>query len=308
MRRAIGIASWREAVAWLLLGCLQFGCSEKTAAPVVVLVAPRDFGYTVGTVVEHRIIVDLPPDATVDPNLLPSPGPVGDWLDLRTVRWSMPTEHRLQLDLGYLILRGVKAPEPAVVPALPVRIRQRDTVTELHAPEWSFTLMPVIPPGIPDEQLVVRGMHAPDRPSTEAAVWAMVASLSAAAACLLLIALRRGWFPALAAPPPFTAALREIERPRFSLRPDDRDAQALKRIHRAIDETAGWTVFPTGLPVFLEQNPAFRPLRKEFEQFFQISERLFFASSDGQGTAQTEHWPSLLDFCRRCSRSERGIR
>lgn len=291
----------------LVLAVIQPGCTEKASAPVITLAAARNFGYTVGSIVEHRIVIELPPNASVDPKLLPNPGPVNDWLDLRTLRWTMPKERKLQIDLGYLILKGVKDTEPAAIPPLALRIRQGDAVTELSTPEWPFTLMPVIPPGIPDEKVEIRGMVALPAPAMLSDASMLAIWLFAAAACGFLIALRRGLFPALAAPPPFTAALRELGRANFSRSPAERYARALKRIHRAIDETAGATVFPATLPPFLDRHRAFRPLRAEFEQFFLASERHFFADADGVHTGD-ERWQSLVDFCRRCAHAERGLR
>ncbi len=297
-------------IAWptlLVLAGLQLGCTEKAAPPVVTLEARRDFGYTVGSLIEHRIVVDLPASAAVDSKLLPSPGPVNDWLDLRSVRWSMPRDDRLQIDLNYLILRGVKSPEPTAIPALTVSVRQGDAIDELHTPEWPFTLMPVIPPGIPDEKLEIRSMRMLPAATGSAQQWALAGSLLAAAACAVLIALRRGLFPALRSPDPFTAALRELARPNFSLSPAERYTAALKRIHRAIDETAGAAVFPASLVSFLERHPAFKPLRTEFEQFYRTSQRHFFATTDRDRGGETE-WQALVEFCRRCARAERGPR
>lgn len=309
MRRMGYTGPWLVPALWLLLGAFESGCSEKRSEPVVTLEARRDFGYTVGSIVEHRIIVDLAPNLSVDPKLLPGQGPVNDWLDLRTVRWSMPADDQLRLDVGYLILKGVKMPEPTAIPPLSLRIRHGDAVLELHSPEWPFTLMPVIPPDIPEEHVEIRGMRELETLGTATDLWLLVGSLLAATACLFLIALRRGLFPALVAPPPFTAALRELERPSFSLSPAERYVPALKRIHRAIDETAGTIVFSGTLAHFLGHHSAFRSLRSDFEQFFQISEQHFFASVESvhNEAEQARRWHSLVDFCRRCARCERGI-
>lgn len=292
---------------WLVLVGLQVACTEKTSSPVVALEAGRDFGYTVGSLVDHRIVVDLPPNTSVDPKLLPSPGPVNDWLDLRTLHWSMPRDDRLQIDLTYLILRGVKSPEPTAIPALTLSVRHGDAISELHAPDWPFTLMPVIPPGIPDEKLEIRGMRSRPAASGSGEQWALAGSLFAAAACAFLVAWRRGLFPALGSPAPFTAALRELGHPSFALNPAERYTAALKRIHRAIDQTAGSAVFPASLAAFLDRHPAFTPLRAEFEQFFRASQRHFFATTDGDRGGDAE-WQALVDFCRRCARAERGPR
>lgn len=291
----------------LALIALQQGCSGRDSAPTVKLEARRDFGYTVGSLVEHRVTVDLPPSASVDPNLLPGPGPVNDWLDLRSVRWSTAADDRLTLDLTYLILRGTKSPEPVAIPSLTLSLRHGDGVTELQTPEWAFTLMPVIPPGLADEKIEVRGMHRLPASSVATERWVLTLALLGAGVCAFLIALRRGVFPSLAPPPPFTAALREFGRPRFSMSPAERYTAGLQRIHRAIDQTAGIAVFPANVPEFLEHHPAFRPLRAEFEQFFETSQRHFFAAA-GTETGGETGWQQLVEFCRRCARAERGLR
>lgn len=292
---------------FLALAGLELGCTEKASAPIIQLEARRDFGYTVGSIVEHRILIDLPPGALVDPHVLPSPGPVNDWLDLRTIRWSMPNDKCLQLDLAYLILKGVRSPEPTAIPPLTFSIRLADTLTELRTPEWPFTLMPIIPPGIADENLAIRGMLSLPHRSVRSEILALTGLLLAAAVCAFLIALRRGLLPLFAPPQPFTAALREFGRPSPSSNQADRYAAGLKRIHQAIDETDGSVVFPTALTQFLDRHPAFRPLRAEFEQFFQCSQRHFFASVE-RAVAAGEDWHALADFCRRCAQAERSPR
>lgn len=92
------------------------------------------------------------------------------------------------------------------------------------------------------------------------------------------------------------------------MNPAERYAVGLKRIHRAIDETSGSTVFPATLPQFLDQHPAYRPLRGEFEQFFHSSERHFFAAAESDRSNEEARWDTLADFCRRCARAERGPR
>ncbi|MBM4200399.1 MAG: hypothetical protein FJ189_03845, partial [Gammaproteobacteria bacterium] len=80
------MASLRSiALALCLTGSAAL--QAETAAPHVELQASRDFGYTMGSLIEHRIRLWLPDGAEFLSPLLPSPGAVNDWLDLRTIRW-----------------------------------------------------------------------------------------------------------------------------------------------------------------------------------------------------------------------------
>lgn len=296
-----------RSIGAFALVTLFIGCAEDASNPVIELQARRDFGYTVGSLIEHHVKIELPAGTRVDPKLLPAPGPVSDSLDLRTIEWSQPDQSRLELRLSYLVLQGVKGPESSVIPPLKFSVRRGDGLAELQTPEWSFALMPVIPPGIPDEKIELRPMHETPAVPAGAGPWLFVCGLLSAGIFAFLIALRRGLFPALAEPPPFTAALRALTRPSFALNATQRYELALKRLHRAIDETAGATVLAVDLPAFLERHPAFGVVREQFADFFDVSQRHFFGSPDPTPISDTQH-RDLLEFCRRCARIERGPR
>lgn len=296
-----------RSIGAFALAALFTGCTEDASNPVVELEARRNFGYTVGSLIEHQVKIELPAGTRVDPKLLPSSGPVTDALDLRAIEWSQPDQNRLELRLRYLILQGVKGPESSTIPPLKFSVRRGDGLTELQTPEWSFALMPVIPPGIPDEKVELRPMHEIPAVLAGAGPWLFVCGLLGAGLCAFLIALQRGLFPALAAPPPFTAALRALTRPSFVLNATQRYDLALKRVHRAIDETAGATVLAVDLPAFLERHPGFGVVREQFVNFFDVSQRHFFGSPDPTPISDAQH-RDLLEFCRRCARIERGLR
>lgn len=296
-----------RSIGAFALVALFTGCAEDASNPVVELQARRNFGYTVGSLIEHHVKVELPAGTQVDPKLLPGPGPVTDSLDLRTIEWSQPDQRRLELRLSYLILQGVKGPESSIIPPLKFSVRRGDGLAELQTPEWSFALMPVIPPGIPDEKIELRPMHETPAVTAGAGPWLLICGSLSAGICAFLIALQRGLFPAFAKPPPFTAALRTLTKPSFTSNAAQRYDLALKRLHRAIDETAGATVLAVDLPAFLQRHPAFGVVREQFAKFFDVSQRHFFGAPAPTPISDAQY-RDLLEFCRRCARIERGPR
>ena len=87
--------------------------------------------------------------------------------------------------------------------------------------------------------------------------------------------------------------------------PDSGEAErreAYKRVHRALNQTAGEVLFEPGIDRFIGAQPRFRPLRDDLFGFFEHSQREFFAVGDT--TAPERAW--LVKFCRRCRDAERG--
>ena len=80
---------------------------------------------------------------------------------------------------------------------------------------------------------------------------------------------------------------------------------ALKRVHEAFNQTAGYTLFRNGLAEFMSRHPEFSGIREEVEQFFAYSEAVFFAPGE---TALTGGYPlsRMEGLCRTMARAEKG--
>ena len=288
-----------------LMLCLAAGALRaEPATPHLELQASRDFGYTLGSLIEHRLRLWLPDGAELVTPLLPSPGAINDWLDLRALHWEQESRHVVRIDVTYQVFKGVRDPETAVIPPLAIAYRAGGTQAEIHTPEWPFGLIPLIPPTTPDDKVMLRADAHERQFPAESAFHRFVAFLSAAALGALALAFRFGLIPGLGRRRPFAEACRRIARLR-SASPAVRLDGGLRAVHEALARTHGTPVFPAMLDAFFEARPVFAPLRAEFEAFFDASQRHFFEPGAEEADASAR-WQALEGFCRRCARLERG--
>jgi mxaA protein len=80
--------------------------------------------------------------------------------------------------------------------------------------------------------------------------------------------------------------------------------ETFRRLHGALNQTAGRVVFESDLGSFIAQHPQFASLREELANFFQRSREQFFAGATPSEDPGDSDW--LLRFCRACRDAERG--
>jgi mxaA protein len=271
--------------------------------------ASRTFGLVIGDVLEQEIRVRVETGYRLDTAQLPQPGgAVDDFLEIRRSDWSeqnIRDETLYRIVLRYQIFKGVRKAETLEVPALPLFFQRGDHAVETRAPAWRFTLSPIIPPEVADEQVTLADtLPAPEGPS--APEWFKLAAWCAALAGLLLYAAwRLEWPPFSRRDRPCAAALRALKKLRAA--PLDAAAfrQAVRLVHAALDRTAGYTLFPDRLAYFLDEHPAYAAHGAELEEFFALSETLFFAP-DRATWPEDSNWRHLEALCRGLRQAERS--
>lgn len=288
--------------ALLLLACPQ--APAALPAPRVDLSAPRDYAYTMGDLIEHSLSVTVPRSYALETSFLPQPGVLDEWLEVRSVDWRAEPEGegiRYRIRIAYQLFKGVRSVESAAVPAVPLRFSGPEPL-EIKAPEWPFTVTPLIPPNQSDESVAIRD-ESPPEPLAMNTHWRRLwACLSGAA----LLAGGLGWYAwgGRGQPRPFQRARRALK-PwlRGPASPESYRAAA-RILHQALDETAGHTVFAGELSGFCAERPAFAALRDDLADFFGLSERLFFTAPDAPIPAD---YPAtrFAELCRRCVAAER---
>ena len=101
---------------------------------------------------------------------------------------------------------------------------------------------------------------------------------------------------------PFGRCLAELRRfPRGDW-DDHACRQALRRVHAALDATAGGTLLAADMDGFLARHRRFRRVEEDLREFFRHSEAVFYREGPcdlGRGR--------LLALCRRCRDAERGL-
>lgn len=269
--------------------------------------APRDYGYTMGDLIEHTLSVTVPQPYALEASFLPQPGVLDEWLEVHSVDWQAEPEEgatRYRIHIAYQLFKGVRSVETAAVPALPLRFSGPEPL-EIKVPEWPFTVTPLIPPNQPDETVIIRAELPPESLAVEGHWHRLWGCLSGAA----LLAGGLGWraWGGSGQPRPFQRARRALK-PwlRGPASPESYRAIA-KTLHQAFDETAGRTLFAEELDGFCVERPAFADLRDDLAEFFGLSERLFFTAPDAPIPVD---YPAtrFAELCRRCAVAERAGR
>ena len=267
---------------------------------MATLSASRDYGYTIGDIIEHTITVE----AGINPTALPQPGPLNDWLTLRAAEWGTQLidgrEHPA-IHLSYQVFKGVQKPESVTIPALPLHMTG-SAGDPMETPFWSFTLIPVIPPDLQNEDIDIRAPLAPE-PPTLTAVWPRIRLWT----CLLALGTALWGIRAYRLNTrvrPFAQACHLMAAHRIPI-----DANPLEHhtrlLHRALDQTWGETLFLEDVDGLCTLRPEFSHLRNRLIEFFGHSQRLFFDTRPSFETESvTLNW--LTDLGRRCAAAERS--
>jgi len=281
------------------------GCSGQNAAPstpVVTLNPSRDYGYVLGDLIPLSINIRLAEGDSLDQDSLPPIGPLNDWLNLRGTQVESVSEgnHEItQLRLVYQIFKGVRIPEAVTLPPISLRTRGQSSQT-FETPSWTFTLTPVIPPEITDDDVQIQPDSSVEPASTIDSVRTLTLWLSATGLTLLLLTL--GEWRRRRHSRPFATTSKEMN----ALLARDRGADALRKsarmFHRALDQTLGETLFAGEIERYCSLHANFAPLQDRLADFFALSQRLFFDPNAGEFEAETREW--LKDLAKRCARAE----
>jgi mxaA protein len=241
----------------------------------------RSYGIVIGDMLTSEIYIAVEPSVTLETNSLPQAGSaVDDILEIRDVQWNQqttPAETIYHLRLSYQIFKGIRDAETLTVPALPLRFQHNGQSLAAQAPEWHFTLNPIIPAKLADEAVTLQGALPAPIPDDNGHLHGLLAYLAGLCGLVLYGLWRLGWLRHSSSPFKQAAcSLKKLRRTRPTL---DAWRQGAKLLHTALNETAGHTVLSGQLPQFLAHHPAYASLHTELEQIFLLSDRLFFAEA-----------------------------
>jgi mxaA protein len=295
------------------LMAMLLAVSVRAEAPPPVrsveVFAPRDYGVVMGQVIPAEIRATVEAGYELQTAVLPLKGSsVDDFLELRDIRWTRESRDGVTLyriDLSYQVFKGVREAEILAVPALPLRFQRGETVAEVESPVWRFTLNPIIPPRLPDEEVKLRGERlAPDYDLAgprrrSALLLALPAGLGLHGVARLLSGTWRRKVSR------FAQAARELRKLARQGRGLEQCRLGLRRIHAALDATAGHALCAGQLERFLAAQPRFQAAKDELEAFFALSERLFFVVGEVE-VPPDETWARLIELCKRMAALERG--
>jgi mxaA protein len=295
-----------------MLAILTLPACTSDSSPVkkLSLYAPRSFGYVIGDKIQHSISMTVARPYELEKGFLPKPGPLNDWLELAGIDWKEEgslTERRYELLVTYQIFKNVEAPQTLTIPALTMRAHDGDNSIGISTQAWSFSFAPLVSSAAQSGSNPIRPPQAPLRLPLQPHLW-MLAAMTAG---FLLIAFYCAWrydlLPFLQRRPrPFTRGCRALKKLQGGS-----DTQsyrtALRIMHKALNETAGETLFLDRLNRFYEQHPAMADLCQETEAFFTVSRKIFFGRTDE--SVQQEFPLERIDhLCRRYREKENSLR
>jgi mxaA protein len=290
----------------ILVLVLQSGFAVAQVRSVEVRV-PRGFGYFLGDLLQARVDIALEPGTTVQQASLPRPGPVTYWLDLRDVaveRIAGGLRLRLTYQSFYAALDARRLEVPGFTVALSDETPGGTTTAQAEIPAWTFGVSPlreVQPEKRDDPADYLQPDGRTRRLDPEPATFAALGLAGLALPALGLLAWDRAWFGRRRGRP-FARAARHLRR--LPEAGEEGYREALRRIHRGLDETDGRRLLADDLPVFLDRHPAFRGEGEALARFFEASRRTFFGR-EVETAREIWPWPELQAAARRLAAAER---
>ncbi len=281
----------------------------------VTVQEPRAFGHVVGDLVLRKVTVHVPAGSEFDESSLPQSARRGQAIELRQVtqhsdwqwlggwlgKW---VARRHELTLVYQVFLSPPEVRTLELPPLALRVKSPGRSEDLRVDAWPLTVAPVAPAeaSVREGLGVLRPDAAPpliDLAAAHARLWSYAVLALLLATYLLHVYIGLPWWTRQHRP--FTQAWRAMRRlPEAALA--EQQQSLYRRLHEALNQTAGQVVFEQNLDRFIAEHPQFAELRDELALFFLRSREQFFAgSAAGQGTAA---W--LRRFCKACCDAERG--
>jgi mxaA protein len=292
----------------LLAMALWIGAGPAGAVEVATATSrePRAFGHTLGAVVERVVVVELPRGHTLDDTSLPRRVGQGQPIELREAalrsRWQLGgTRH--ELTLHYQVMLSPPELRTLELPPVTLRVKGPARTEELRVDAWPLLVGPLSP--VEARLREGLGDMRPDAPPPLVDTGAARGRLWVSGALALVLLGYLGWvylgLPwAASRRRPFALAWRTLRGLPREPTAEQRLA-AYRRLHEALNRTAGHVVFVADIARFAEAHPRFLGLQDELRLFFARSNEQFFAA---QPAAAHDAW--LLAFGRRCRDAERG--
>lgn len=287
---------WAAALYAVLFLGPRPACAESVILNFQVA-NPRPFGYVIGDTIERKIDTEVLKPFALETGKLPKAGRVDTWLDLQQIELASDVglhSTRYQLTLTYQLINSPEAVENLTLPKVSLQLEAGGKVAVQEAPEFFFSAAPITPPQV----LAGEGLDVmrPDQPpplipeTTHRVLFMLF--LSVLILALLYMGYLRFGLP-WQAPRPFARAYRDLRGLARRTAGEEAFRQALRRVHRAFDQTAGRPLFAEQLEAFFAEHPRFAQMQSTTQKFFELSQSEFFGIGADE---RPMNW--LLTFCR----------
>lgn len=287
---------------------------DKKYVSVIAKDPTRDAGYVVGDVLERTLVLDIKKPYQLVKESLPIVGYEHRWrgqksgIELVKIN-SSEKDHADSvthtINLAYQVFTTDRVAKPAALRAEALKIRNTETgkMWQFRVPAFTFRISPLSVYGavkLDQEMYPFTPPLTLDSSKEVRNIKILAAILGITLLGLLYILGASAWLPKMGAP--FAKAYRNIKK--LSDSPEDIQ-QAVSLIHQALNKTAGGSVFNNNLSTLVASKPAFAPVKTQIEQFFQLSQQVFF--EDGQHITSQNPKEWLQNLCLQLRHCERGL-
>lgn len=276
----------------------------------------RDAGYVVGDTLERTITLTVKKPYELVKESIPIVGYEHRWkgqisgielskVSTEEIQHSDSTTHVLHLT--YQVFTTGKLAKPAALRAeiLKMRNTEKKETLQYRVPSFNFRVSPLSVFGsvkLKEEMSPFTPPFPIDSSKQKLTLKVLVGLLGLSLLGLLYIFGMHAWLPRMGAP--FAKAYRDIRK-----MPETAAGlqQATARIHESLNKTAGTSLFGNNIDSFIQDKPAFSPVKQDIEKFFALSRKVFFEPESAQNLDEhSKAW--LLKFCRLLRDCERGLR
>ena len=287
------------STAWLVV----LPARAADPGPSLVASEPRAFGWRLGDVVERQVWLRLPPGWQLVADSLPAVRADGRTLELQAITRE-PSDGQELLRLRYQVMRSPTEVRTLEIPPWRLQVKGPSRTETLRVDAWPVVVSPLTPADAANRNGL--GELRPDRPppprTDPARPWRL-----ALAGVLLLAGLtglaRARWGAWWRRGPqrPLAQAWRRLRR--LPAQPDAAALQAaLQALHQGLNQSAGQVLLPAGAAAFCQSRPGFAPLQSELQQFFALSDRVFFQNQAAPADAAA----ALRQLARKLRDAERA--
>ena len=276
----------------------------------------RDAGYVVGDLLERTITLTVKKPYELVKESIPIVGYEHRWKgQISGIELSKVSSEEVQhsdsathvIHLTYQVFTTGKLAKPAALRAeiLKMRNTEKKETLQYRVPSFNFRVSPLSVFGsvkLKEEMSPFMPPFLIDSSKQKVTLKVLVGLLGLSLLGLLYILGIHAWLPRMGAP--FAKAYRDIRK-----MPETAAGlqQAAARIHESLNKTAGTSLFGNNIDSFIQDKPAFLPVKLDIEKFFALSRKVFFEPESAQNLNEhSKAW--LLRFCRHLRDCERGLR
>lgn len=285
---------------------------EDARVRISIVNPDRNVGFTVGDILTRTITLEVKKPYELVKTSLPIVGYEKRWKNqvtgIELSQISVDESHGADtntyvLHLSYQVFTNNVVAKPAVLPREIVKFSTEGSQFAYRIPSWNFRISPLATFGqvvVEKDMSPFRGPLLLDDTQHKHILVVLLGVLGISLLGLLYVLGVNTWLPRMGGP--FAKAYRDLRKLPAT---EDGLKRAVARMHEALNQTAGGSIFNT--TGFLESKPGFLPVTAGLDQFFRLSRNVFFEPTAPHGLEQPPStW--LRQFCLACRNCERGMK